>query len=159
MSLIRFQSTQFEVVYCFLFFFSVFFLFFIKNFFSRQRVLRVRHQQNMLVIFQKNDLVFCFNVNYLSVQYFLPPTESHLTFVLLTISDVNEFSASSTVGLCRSDADVFKGDEFPEKANQIWVSVILKSKKKTHTAQQKPTHISTGTGLRKTWCSFCVSGC
>lgn len=37
--------------------------------------------------------------------------------MLLTISDVNEFSASSTVGLWRSDADVFNGDEFPENAN------------------------------------------
>ncbi len=37
--------------------------------------------------------------------------------MLLTISDVNELSASSTVGLWRSDADVFNGDELPEKAN------------------------------------------
>lgn len=34
----------------------------------------------------------------------------------LTISDVNEFSASSTVGLWRSDEDVFSGDELPENA-------------------------------------------
>ena len=43
--------------------------------------------------------------------------------MLLTISDVNEFNASSTVGLWRSDADVFNGDEFPENA------IIKKMKK------------------------------
>lgn len=37
-----------------------------------------------------------------------------MIFELLTISDVNEFRASSTVGLCRSDAEVFNGDELPE---------------------------------------------
>lgn len=41
---------------------------------------------------------------------------SHRIRVLLTISDVSEFSASSTVGLWRSDADVFSGDELPENA-------------------------------------------
>lgn len=46
----------------------------------------------------------------------LPLLVSHLTRGLLTISDVSEFNASSTVGLWRSDADVFSGDEFPEKA-------------------------------------------
>lgn len=46
----------------------------------------------------------------------LPLLVSHFTRGLLTISDVNEFRASSTVGLWRSDADVFSGDEFPENA-------------------------------------------
>lgn len=36
--------------------------------------------------------------------------------MLLTISEVSELSASSTVGLWRSDADVFNGEEFPENA-------------------------------------------
>lgn len=47
--------------------------------------------------------------------YLLEINVTVFTEVLLTISEVNEFSASSTEGLCRSDADVFNGDEFAEK--------------------------------------------
>lgn len=50
----------------------------------------------------------------------LPLFVSKLLFLvyckLLTISDVNEFNASSTVGLCRSEDDIFNGDDVPENA-------------------------------------------
>lgn len=41
----------------------------------------------------------------------------------LTISDVREFKASSTVGLCRSDDDVFNGDEWPEYAEEKQINL------------------------------------
>lgn len=99
--------------------FHFFFLF--LEYLFKATVLRVCDISKMFCIL--DGLVFV--SNYLSVQYFLPPSLSHLTFVLLTISDVSEFSASSTVGLWRSDADVFSGDELPEKANIARILVKL----------------------------------